>query len=156
MWLEAQGLTNWRDYFRPEDNRGEGRRGAWELPEAYHYSTWTAERTIAFMEAQDAPFFCWASFHDPHPPYLVPEPWASMYDPDEMVPGELTPGEHDRNPPHFGKTQEQEPDFSAYRETPYPNHGFSSHLADDAQARQDMAIYYGMISLMDQGCYPGG
>ena len=45
-----------------------GRRGAWELPEEYHYTTWTAERTIANMEAaveRDQPFFLWSSFMDP-------------------------------------------------------------------------------------------
>ena len=97
---------------------------------------------------EDEPFFLWSSFMDPHPPYLVSEPWASMYDPDEMVPGKLTPGEHDLNPPHFRKTQEKKPDFSMYRET-YGPHGFHSHLISDEALRKDIAIYYGMVSLMD-------
>jgi uncharacterized sulfatase len=53
-------------------------------------------------------------------------------------------------PPHFGKTQEAHPDFSPYQETPYANHGFHSHRITKAALRQDMAIYYGMIGLMDQ------
>ena len=73
----------------------------WDLPADQHYTTWTAERTIARLEAAaeaqaggaDEPFFTWASFHDPHPPYLVPEPWASMYDPADCEPGRLVPGE---------------------------------------------------------------
>ena len=36
---------------------------------------------------------------------MVPEPWASMYDPAEMPIGKLTPGEHDANPEHFRRTQ---------------------------------------------------
>ena len=130
IWMEEKGLTNWRDYFQtwpPAPNTDTekywevGRQHTWELPEEYHYTTWTAERTIAQIEqavADDQPFFTWASFHDPHPPYLVPEPWASMYDPDDMEPGTLVPGELDTMPPHFGLTQEEHPDFSAYRETP--------------------------------------
>ncbi|MGH2354114.1 MAG: sulfatase family protein [Chloroflexota bacterium] len=154
IWLEEQGLRNWRDYFQPwpRDPERKRRRGAWELPEEYHYNRWIADRTISFLDRADeaeAPFFAWASFPDPHPPYLVPEPWASMYDTAEMEPGHLVPGEHDRNPPHFQKTQQERPDFSMYRETPYGNHGFQSHLHDRAALQRDMAVYYGMTSFMD-------
>ena len=154
IWMEENGLKSWRDYFQdwPPDPKAPKRKHKWDLPEKYHYSRWTAERTIAYMEkckAEDKPFFMWSSFQDPHPPYLVPEPWASMYDPDDMVPGKLTPGEHDLNPPHFGKTQEAKPDFSMYKET-FGAHGFHSHLIDPKELRRCIATYYGMISLMDQ------
>ena len=155
IWMEEKGLTNWRDYFRAWDGRDipSGRRGVWELPEAYHYTHWTTERTVAHLEQaadRQRPFFLWASFQDPHPPYLVPEPWASMYRPEDMEPGRLMPGELDRMPPHFRKTQEVNPDFSEFAET-FGNHGFHSHLHDEAELRKDMATYYGMINLMDQG-----
>jgi arylsulfatase A-like enzyme len=160
LWLEERGLTDWRKYYQdwPTPPRPGGAHywmndgHVWDLPEEYHYSTWTGERTVAAMEravAQGKPFFTWASFQDPHPPYLVPEPWASMYDPADMVPGRLEDGEFERMPPHFGKTQEERPDFSMYRET-YGPHGFHSHRMDDAALRQAMACYYGMISLMDR------
>jgi len=155
LWLEEQGLANWRDYFQPwpPDPTIPPREHRWDLPAELHYTTWTAERTIAALErsvAAGRPSFTWASFHDPHPPYLVPEPWASLYDPNDMVPGRLEPGELDALPPHFAKTQEQAPDFSMYRETPYANHGFVSHLIDEGALRRNMATYYGMISFMDQ------
>ena len=117
LWMEQQGLANWRDYFQPwppiaPEDRGEyweaGRQQTWELPAELHYTTWTAERTIANIEqsvAANKPFFTWASFHDPHPPYLTPEPWASLYRPEDMEPGRLVPGELDAMPPHFRKTQ---------------------------------------------------
>ncbi|HLJ54780.1 MAG TPA: sulfatase-like hydrolase/transferase [Chthonomonadaceae bacterium] len=155
LWLEERGLTNWRDYFQswPPDPNAPERRHSWKLPQELHYSAWTAERSIAAIDrsaAAERPFFLWSSFHDPHPPYLVPEPWASMYDPADMEPGTLLPGELDRMPPHFAKTQEARPDFSAWRETAWANHGFSSHRIDDAALRKNMAVYYGMISFMDQ------
>ncbi len=155
IWLEEQGLTNWRDYFQPwpADPTVPKRQHRWDLPADLHYTTWTAERTIAAIErsvAAERPFFTWASFHDPHPPYLVPEPWASMYDPEEMEPGTLHPDEMAALPPHFAKTQEAHPDFSEYRETSYENHGFQSHLIDPARLKQNMAVYYGMVSFMDQ------
>ena len=123
------------------------------MPEAFHYTTWTAERSIAAIEQSvhnEKPFFVWASFHDPHPPYLVPAPWDTMYAPNDMEPGTLFPGELSMMPPQYAKTQEEAPDFSAWRETPWANHGFHSHLIDDADLRKNMAIYYGMISFMDK------
>lgn len=165
LWMEEKGLTNWRDYFqtwppKPRDPAQKdtpywlaGRQHTWDLPEEYHYTTWTAERSIAAIEKareEEKPFFLWASFHDPHPPYLVPEPWASMYDPDAMEVGTLEPGEMDRLPPHFALTQQEKPDFSAWRETPWANHGFGSHLVDEATMKKNIAVYYGMISFMDR------
>ena len=90
------------------------RHGAWDLPAEFHYTTWTAERTIASIEAAtaaDKPFFGWASFHDPHPPYLVPQPWASMYNPDDMEPGTLLENEMELLPEHFRLTQQAKPGF---------------------------------------------
>ncbi len=157
IWMEANGLSNWLDYFDkwphdPGEIRRRHARGTWDLPEQFHYSVWTAERTIAHLEksvAADRPFFLWASFQDPHPPYLVSEPWASMYDPEEMVPGRAAPEEHAKNPRHFRLTQERNPDFSDYYEDK-GIHGFHSHLRDERELRKNIAIYYGMISLMDR------
>lgn len=154
IWMQDNGFTEWPQHFqrwppRPGETR---RRHRWDLPVEMHYSTWTAERTITSIEqavAADRPFFTWASFHDPHPPYLVPEPYASMYDPDGVVPGRLRPGELDAMAPWFAETQRANPDFSAYQETPYLNHGFRSHVIDQDALARNIAIYYGMMSLVD-------
>ncbi len=153
IWLEEQGLDNWRDYFQDPQTGQPKRVGAWELPAELHYTTWTAERTVALMQesvANDKPFFGWASFHDPHPPYLVPQPWAEMYDPADMEPGTLGENEMELLPEHFRLTQEEKPNFSAYQESGFANHGFQSHLTDEAEGRREMAIYYGMVSFMDE------
>src|SRR6266542_535339 len=153
IWMEEQGLKNWLDYFQPwpQDPDRKRREHSWDLPEEFHYSRFVADRSMAQIEqaqAEGRPFFTWASFADPHPPYLAPEPWASMYDPADMEPGRLVPGEHDRNPPHFRLTQEQRPDYSPWRET-YGNHGFQSHLHTNEAIRKNIAVYYGMQSLLD-------
>jgi len=153
IWMEEKGLKNWKDYFAPwpPDPSAPKRRGAWDLPAELHHTTWVGERTIANIQRlveQDRPFFIWASFFDPHPPYLVPEPWASMYRPEDMEPGRLSPGEMDLLPPHFRKTQERRPDFSEWAEE-HATHGFHSHLHDEQQLREDIATYYGMVSFMD-------
>ena len=158
IWMAEHGLANWRDHFAdwPHSKENVAKfRGMrhWDLPEEFHYTHWTAERSIAHMEraaTADRPFLTWASFHDPHPPYSVPEPWASMYDPADMEPGVLTPGEHDRNPPHFAMTQEQHPKFREMFWEDHGIHGGHSHLRDREELKKDMAIYYGMVSFMDR------
>ena len=158
IWMEENGLKNWADYFDPYppdaeamDKRRQNR--SWDIPEEFHYTKWTGDRTIAQIEESadnDKPFFIWSSFHDPHPPYECPEPWASMYDPAEMEPGQLTPGEHDKNPAHFGMTQEQDPDFKGKYFEDQNIHGGRSHLRETEELKKDMACYYGMVSFMDQ------
>jgi uncharacterized sulfatase len=74
-----------------------------------------------------------------------------MYNPQDIEVPHLTPGEHNQNPPHFQLTQKARPDFSSWRE-PDGNgmHGFHSHLHNREELAKDIAIYYGMISLMDK------
>jgi uncharacterized sulfatase len=73
-----------------------------------------------------------------------------MYDPNDIEVPAAAVGEHEKNPPHFQMTQQQKPDFSVYKE-PDGNgcHGFSSHVGMRESLAKDIAIYYGMISMMD-------
>ena len=162
LWMEEKGLSNWRDYYlRPTGNVVAQRRKDvavstrhWLIPERFHYNAWIAERSNALIsQYRDAgeSFFLWASFFDPHPKYLAPEPWDSMYDPDDVTVPRLTADEHDNNPPHLQLTQQPDPDYSAWQE---PNgsgcHGFHSHLHERDELAKDIACYYGMISCMDK------
>jgi uncharacterized sulfatase len=153
IWMEEKGLRNWRDYFRPPTGSNAHQKHRWMIPEKYHYDAWIAERTNALLEqfstAGDS-FFLWASFFDPHPPYLVPEPWDTMYDPDSLTVPRVAEGEHQANPPHFRLTQERHPDFSPWRESGHWMHGLHSHVHDKGELAEDIAVYYGMISLMDK------
>ncbi|MGX1830015.1 sulfatase family protein [Paenibacillus taichungensis] len=163
LWLEEQGCTNWRDYFLPPTGTMDPSvTYTWPIPEKYHYNTWIAERTNSLLEQythDDDPFFLWASFFDPHPEYLVPEPWDSMYDPDDLTIPAITPGEHDRNPPHFQLTQEENPNFEHLVETGFGIHGYRSHhyyeYGDKSRLtahdkKKLVGVYYGMISMMDK------
>ena len=89
LWLEEQGCANWRDYFLPPTGTMDPTQTyTWPIPEKYHYNTWIAERTHSLLDQYKKakePFFLWASFFDPHPEYLVPEPWDSMYDPEKLT-----------------------------------------------------------------------
>ncbi len=165
IWLEEQGLKDWREYFAkrtdgvvdggqskaPLQNKEYGGVASepWQLPESLHYTTWTGLRTIAAIDkAHDAsqPFFIWSSYHDPHPPYTVSEPWASMYDPDEVDIGQFVEGEFDAMPPAHQMTRESKPDFTPFGNW---NHGYHTHLHDEKSLRKAVALYYGMISFMD-------
>jgi len=157
IWMEQKGLKNWKDYFEdfppnPEKEKRLRSNRHWALPEEFHYTRWTGERTVAQIEraAADArPFFIWSSFHDPHPPYLCSEPWAGMYDPAEMVPGKLVPGEHEKNPMHFRKTQEDDWDWWLKMIQGEHIHGGHCQLHDYEELKKDMAVYYGMVSFVD-------
>jgi uncharacterized sulfatase len=153
LWMEEKGYKDWRKYFLPgHDRLNPG--DPWEIPEEIHYNAWIAERTNALMEAyqeSEENFFLWASFFDPHPQYMVPEPYASMYDPEMVTVPEFREGEFDDKPPHFKLSQQEDPDFSAYRE-PGGNgiHGSGSHLRSREERAKNIAMMYGMMTMLDK------
>ena len=173
IWLEEQGLAHWRDYFQlgndgvnvtgtdasraPRITGGPGygwrEPRAWQLPEELHYTAWTGQRTnAAIREAhgRGRPFFVWSSYHDPHPPYCVPEPWASMYNPADMDVGTLVDGELDDMPEPHRLTRRPDADFSDYDRDSWGNHGYHPHTGISREQLQHcQAVYYGMISFMD-------
>lgn len=168
LWMESKGCKDWRKYFVPtvpsqrvpEDTLADSPRRRppvgtpWNIPEELHYNAWIAERTNAMLAGfkRDASnFFMWASFFDPHPPYMVPEPYASMYDPAQVTVPEMVPGELDDKPPHFAMTQQEQPDFSAYKTDEGSNalHGASSHLASREVKARSIATMYGMMTMLD-------
>lgn len=154
LWLEEKGCKNWRDYFvPPTGSLPKAARHTWSIPEEFHYNTFIAERTNALLEEynnSNENFFIWASFPDPHPPYLVPKPWDTMYDPEKMPVFQASEGEHGRTPPYYGLTQEENPDFSSYLESGYFISGFHSHVMDVESRKKDVALYYAMISFTDK------
>ncbi len=167
IWLEEQGLKDWREYFGPRNDgvKDSGCSKAplkekfyggvssepWQLPQELHYTTWTGLRTIAAIEKaheNKQPFFIWSSYHDPHPPYTVSQPWASMYDPNEVDIGHFVEGEFDNMPPPHQETRKKrgETHFGRFGTM---CHGYQSHLHDEQELRKAVALYYGMISFMD-------
>ena len=160
-WMEEKGLKDWRKHFQntwKEFDYSNGgpvtppQYGAWTLPEEFHMNTWITERSAACIDdcrRQKKPFFVWASYLDPHPPYLVPEPWASMYDPKDITVPQATPGEHDDSPDYIRATQTPQPDFSSFDECGQANHGLHSQLEPGETTARNIAVYYGMISMMD-------
>lgn len=135
--------------------KGIPQQGVWNIPEEYHLNAWIAERTNININQQlknGKPFFIWASFFDPHPPYLVPEPWASMYHPEDMDIPEVAPDDLDDMPYHYRMTQQTEDRTWArqYDEDGFGVHGLVSQVSSKEEKAKNKAIYYGMISMMDK------
>lgn len=63
-----------------------------QLPEHLQSNDWIVDRCLDFLEdrQRDQPFFLWASFHDPHPPFVTREPYYSMYR-DAAIPEPVLP-----------------------------------------------------------------
>ncbi len=171
LWLEERAPGRWQDYFLPtpasitnevgptshKSKRRQRQEGEtlWDIPEDLHYNTWIAERTNALLDqyrASGENFFLWASFFDPHPPYLVPEPYASMYDPAKVTVPEFREGEFADKPPYFQKAREANPDFSEFYTDADGNHmhGAGSHLRSREVRAKYIAASYGMMTMLDK------
>ena len=53
------------------------------IADELHETTWCGHETrntLRELANSDQPFFLFSSYWKPHPPFEVPEPWASMYD----------------------------------------------------------------------------
>ncbi|MFA9425699.1 sulfatase-like hydrolase/transferase [Natronorubrum sp. A-ect3] len=97
-----------------------------------------AEKTIEAIDAhaerdRDEPFFHRADFYGPHHPYVVPEPYASMYDPDEIERPESYAETYD------GKPRAQE-NYLSYRGVA----GFDWDIWAEAIAK-----YWGFVTMLD-------
>jgi len=151
LWLRDNGADLDRDFGNWEYSDF----GTWELPEELHNSKWTADITIDAMDKaaeHDKPFFLWSSFQDPHNPCFVPEPWASMYDPDDVPVYGLTEGEMDDKPPIYQRKIDTNafdgPEAFGPRNWHPTNNSQSINMTPE-RTRDIMTKYYGMVSLMD-------
>ena len=52
-----------------------------QMPARLHGTNWVGDRAVEFLRSADKgqPFFLWASFIHPHPPYSPPTPWNKLY-----------------------------------------------------------------------------
>jgi arylsulfatase A-like enzyme len=58
-----------------------------QISSELHYNRYIADSAMEAIRRHtqdDRPFFIWCSFPDPHEPVASPEPYASMYSPDEV------------------------------------------------------------------------
>lgn len=134
--LEEKGLF---DAYR-EDMLSRGKRPFARpspLPVEDYYDTYVGEKGLEWLQnySGDKPWFCHVSFGGPHEPWDAPEPYASMYRPEDM-PAPL-PEITDRNPNR--PRGEYDRVFNKLR--------MDNQLS---QSREIRANYYGNITLIDE------
>ncbi len=96
-----------------------------------------AARTAQYLEesavAGDAPFCAWVSFPDPHHPLAAPEPYASMYRPEDI----------EMPPQREGDLEAKMERLLVYR------HLMGLDRTSEEELRRAVAMYYGMIRYLD-------
>lgn len=118
VFLEDQGVDYhpWFRSGRPEYDHHWA--GSWEIPEECHDTHWVGMETELYLEARaegDQPWFCWASFQDPHEPFVCPEPWYSSVDAEALQTYEPhRPGEFDDRPEIYTRMLDRS--FQEYNE----------------------------------------
>ncbi|WP_295811235.1 sulfatase-like hydrolase/transferase [uncultured Nitratireductor sp.] len=107
-----------------------------DLPVDKTNDAYIADIAIGHLQTRDRsrPFFQVCSFNGPHPPFVVPEPYFSMYDPMAAT-----------CPANFGP-QPGEPDAN---KTSYYRQLFLDHGEDFDSWRKSYAVYWGFTTLID-------
>jgi len=125
--------------------------GAWEIPQELHDTHWVAEESMKWLDGQsDRPWFLWASFQDPHEPFVCPEPWFSQVDADALTPFPGPPdGAFSDRPAFYGDVLRQgESGWGAIDD----GHGVPCIFhwpCMDAQARTALQATVGMVNFLD-------
>ena len=124
--LEPQGMRS-EMYYIPQPS---------QLPAEHHHSSWVADRAIDFLQRRkrDTPFFLWASFIKPHPPFESPVPWNKLYRAADMLPP--------RHPAGF----EQLLSYWNHHQNRYK---YRDKGYDEMLVRTMKAMYYACISFID-------
>ncbi len=105
------------------------------IAEEHSDTAFLTDEAIRFVrETGDRPWMLHLSYWKPHLPFSVPEPYHSMYDPRDVPMPKRYPGELDAKPP-LQKL------FSKERR--------GNFLEDEKLLRQVRAVYYGMITQLD-------
>lgn len=149
LFLEESG-EDWEKWFplgRPEYDHDAC--GPWDIPDSFHDTEWVTRRTEAFIRKQEAavPWFCWASYQDPHEPFVCPEPWYSQVDTRKMeIPTGYREGEFaDRHPVYLAAYRRE---LDRWQE----GHGIPSVYGSarrTAASEAAMQATLGMVSFID-------
>lgn len=107
-----------------------------QLPARLHNTQWVGDEAIRFLAGRDAsrPFFLWASWIKPHPPFENPTPWNKLYRPTELPPP--------RRPRDYRS-------LWTYQNRHQNRYKWRDHGIDENLVRCIRAAYYGAISFID-------
>ncbi len=151
-WYERQGGSALDDAYYAVVRPGLGAAQTHHsgLPEAFHNTTWVADRTVSFLaENKDTPFCLWASFPDPHHPFDCPAPWSFLHAPEDVDLPLHRQLDLEKRPWWHRASLEGTPDISDEGMKEFRAESSRFLPQTDNQLREMIANYYGMISLID-------
>ncbi|MFZ3032439.1 MAG: alkaline phosphatase family protein [Parvibaculum sp.] len=106
-------------------------------PQTDDDTSFLVNRLIDYIDGADKPFVAHMSILRPHPPFVAPEPYNEMYDPMEV--------------PGFARTDTP---ITEGEQHPWLAHQLTKKLyrapANEMKLRRQKAVYYGLMSLVDQ------
>ena len=127
-------ITMVRDGVPSREAYSGGQTAVWPGPAEHFKDNLYADEAIAFLrEAHEQPFALFVYLWAPHPPLAVPEPYASMFDPEAIA-----------LPENVGRPAEDEPTNR--------RHGMAARLAEGVTMnkwRKVWAAHLGLVRLAD-------
>lgn len=137
-WLKSRGHAipaNWKELFVPTDNvfAYHGKPPKFSAEETQ--TAFLVDEFGRWLDEQREPWFAHLSFLSPHPPFAVPEPYATMYSPDQ--------GDDFVRPAHLADETAMHPYLA------YCRHGQPTDGRTEADERAVRATYWGMVSEVD-------
>ena len=126
--------NSWMDHIRSGREDVAWSSGAIDVEAKYGNSALLTDRMLRMLDQaanSGQPFFLHMCYDDPHPPYFVPKPYDTMFDPDSLT------------LPNTGALA----DLPNWHKQARKDVG--TDLATDADFRQVLAVYYGMIRYID-------
>jgi arylsulfatase A-like enzyme len=136
-WLAKEGIDvpdQWRPFV---DQPAPGTHNRTQYDAEHSQTTFLTDKVLDYVDNRGAnPWFVHLSYLRPHPPYLAPAPYDTMYDPSDVPPPV-------RAPSRFEEGQQHELLGVMI------DHPLIKSPDDDLAQRQFQATYYGMVSEVD-------
>jgi arylsulfatase A-like enzyme len=125
---------------------------AWRtrVPEELYPTTYITAQTVQYLERhtaleRPAPFFLYCSFPDPHHPFTPPGRYFDRYVPEDIPLPAAWGNTHRHTPPHMQALLQARGTLAAAR------HTFGAFAVSAEEARQAIALTYGMLAMVDDG-----
>lgn len=165
-WLGEMGYEipdpNWKFYTdkadQPEYEDGGDVPAPLKLPAEHHDTWWMCDQVMDFISEQTGPWCAHLSLLRPHPPWVAPEPYNSMYPPAELMDFTRAPdldSESSQHPflahrlkmPRFAATHDQKTArmkasyFGLMSEVDYNLGRLFSHLKDNGDWENTLIVF---------------
>jgi arylsulfatase A-like enzyme len=152
-WMASKGYElpeEREDIWLPEGEpnpKGGATAAASRVPPELSDSAWFTERALTYLKgAQGRPWFLHLGYYRPHPPFVAPAPYNTMYDPADMADPirAATPAEEAVQHPllaHYVNATQQSKFFQDGK-------GRAADMSL-AEVRQMRATYFGLMSEID-------